>query len=54
MGLVVSRRIADWAVVLFGLFYLLADPGGVAGLVHGLLDGLRPAGQSLSHFVSSL
>jgi hypothetical protein len=27
-GLVMSRRLAWWALVLFGVFYLLTDPGG--------------------------
>jgi hypothetical protein len=49
-----ARRIAGWALVAFAVFYLLTSPGGAAGLVHGLLDGLRSAGHSLSSFVSSL
>jgi hypothetical protein len=48
------RTIAGWGLVVFCVFYLLTDPGGAAGFVHGPLDGLRSAGQSLSHFVSSL
>lgn len=48
------RTIALWALIVFGVFYLLTSPDGAAGLVHGLVDGLRSAGNSLSSFVSNL
>jgi hypothetical protein len=47
-------RLAGWALIVFAVFYLLTNPGGAAGIVHGLLDGLRSAGHSLSSFVSNL
>jgi hypothetical protein len=50
----VVRQLAGWALVAFAVFYLLTDPSGAAGFAHGLLDGLRSAGHSLSSFVSNL
>jgi hypothetical protein len=48
------RKIAGWAIVIFAGFYLLSDPAGAAGAVHGALNGLHSAGTSLAAFVNSL
>ncbi len=47
-------RIIGWALLIFAVWYLLTDPDGAAGLVHGILDGLQHAASSLSAFVSHL
>lgn len=47
-------KILGWAVVIFVAFYLFTDPAGAAGAVHGLLGGLKGAGNSLATFVNSL
>jgi hypothetical protein len=47
-------RIIKWALLIFVVFYLVTDPTGAAGLVHGAIDGLRTLGTSLATFVNSL
>lgn len=48
------RKLAMWAAVAFVAYYLISDPHGAAGAVHGALAGLKHAGSSLSSFVSGL
>jgi hypothetical protein len=40
-------RLVWWALVVFGVFYLVTSPVGAAGLVHGLLHDLDDAARSL-------
>lgn len=47
-------RIIGWAALAFAAYYLLTNPDGAAGLVHGILDGLRQAASSMSSFASHL
>jgi hypothetical protein len=47
-------RIIGWLLVAFVVYYLLTNPGGAAGVVHSLLDGLRHLGNSLSEFADRM
>jgi hypothetical protein len=47
-------RLAKVALIVFAAYFLLTNPDGAAGFVHGALDGLKSAASSLSHFASSL
>lgn len=47
-------RIIGWALVAFAAYFLLTNPDGAAGFVHGLLDGLRQAANALSSFATRL
>jgi hypothetical protein len=48
------KKVITWAIVVFIVYYLVSNPHGAAGTVHGVAHGLRSAGASLSKFVSSL
>lgn len=48
------RKVITWAIVVFIVYYLVSDPGGAAGAVHHIFNGLHSAGNSLSRFVSAL
>ena len=48
------RKIITWGLGLFVVFYLLTDPTGAAGFVHGALNGLHTLATSLATFVNSL
>ncbi len=45
-------RIIWWAVIAFAAWFLLTNPAGAAGFVHGALGGLQHAASSMSAFVS--
>ena len=47
-------KLAGWAVIAFIVYYVLSDPGGAAGTVHGLLGDLKGAGNSLASFANHL
>lgn len=47
-------KIAGWALIAFAAYYLATDPAGAAGVVVGVLHGLRSAAGSLSSFASHL
>jgi len=53
-GVRMLGKIIRWALLLFVVFYLVTDPTGAAGLVHGAIDGLRAVATSLASFVNSL
>ena len=48
------KKIITWAIVIFLAFYLITQPTGAANVIHGLLNFLREAGNSLATFVNSL
>ncbi len=48
------KKVITWAIVVFIVYYLVSDPHGAAGTLHGALTGLRSAGNGLSKFVSAL
>lgn len=48
------RKIITWAIVALIVYFLVSNPHGAAGDVHGALSALRHAGNSLSTFVSNL
>jgi hypothetical protein len=48
------RKIVTWGLVLFAIFYLVTDPTGAAGFVHGVFNGLHTAATSMARFVNSL
>jgi hypothetical protein len=48
------KKIITWAIVIFLAFYLITQPTGAANVIHGLVDLLRDAGNSLATFVNSL
>jgi hypothetical protein len=48
------RKVITWAIVVFIVYYLVTNPGGAAGAVHHIFNGLHSAGSSLSRFVSQL
>ena len=48
------RKIIQWGLGLFVLFYLVTNPTGAAGFVHTVFNGLHSISTSLSTFVSSL
>jgi hypothetical protein len=50
----VLKKIITWAIVIFIVFYLLTQPQGAANVIHGIIDLLRDAGNSLATFVNSL
>jgi hypothetical protein len=52
-GLMLTRAIG-WLIFAFAAYYLLTNPEGAAGFVHGILGWLQHAANSLSSFVSSL
>jgi hypothetical protein len=47
-------RLAGWALIAFAAYYLLTNPEGAAGLVLGIIDGLRQAASSMSSFAGHL
>lgn len=48
------KKVITWAIVIFIVYYLATDPGGAAGFMHHVFNGLKSAGHSLSTFVNSL
>lgn len=48
------RKIITWAIVIFLAFYFLTQPDGAAGVINGLLDLLKNAGNSLATWAQSL
>ena len=48
------RKIITWGAVLFVIFYVVTDPTGAAGFVHGVIGWLHTAATSLATFVNSL
>jgi hypothetical protein len=48
------KKVITWAIVIFVIYYLVADPSSAANVVHSALKGLTSAGKSLANFVSSL
>jgi hypothetical protein len=46
--------VITWGIVIFVIYYLVADPAGAADVLHGVFNGLRSVGVSLSGFVNSL
>ena len=48
------KKIITWAIVIFLAFYLLTQPTGAANVIHGMLNLLKDAGNSLATFVNSL
>ena len=52
--LIMPKKIITWAIVIFLAFYLLTQPHGAANAIHGLLNLLKNAGNSLATFVNSL
>jgi len=53
-GVQMLGKVIRWAIILFVVFYLVTDPTGAAGLVHGVIDGLRSVATSMTTFVNSL
>jgi hypothetical protein len=53
-GVQMLGKIIRWALLLFIVFYLITEPTGAAGLVHGAIDGLHSVATSLATFVNSL
>ncbi len=47
-------KLAGWALIAFAAWYMLTDPAGAAGVVLGILHGLRSAASSLSTFARHL
>ena len=46
------KRIALWALVAFGVWWVIQDPASAAGLVHGIGQALTHAASSLSAFAT--
>jgi hypothetical protein len=48
------KKVLAWGAVAFAIYYLATDPHGAAGLVTGVLNGLKTAAHSLSMFLSHI
>jgi hypothetical protein len=48
------KKIITWGIGLFVVFYLVTNPTGAAGLVHGVIDGLHTIATSMATFVNNL
>jgi hypothetical protein len=48
------KKLLQWGAVAFLVFYLVTQPAGAAGVIHGVWHGLGTAGHALSQFVNSL
>ena len=48
------KKILQWAIVIFIVYYLATQPVGAAHAVHSAFNGLHTAANSMSTFVSSL
>jgi hypothetical protein len=53
-GVQVLGKIVRWGLLIFVVFYVVTEPAGAAGLVHGAIDGLHTVATSLATFVNSL
>ena len=48
------KQILGWAAVAFLAFYLLTQPAAAGHVVHGIIDSLRAAGNSVATFFNSI
>jgi hypothetical protein len=48
------KKLLTWGAIAFVIFYLVTQPAGAAGVVHGAWHDLGTAGHALSQFVNSL
>jgi hypothetical protein len=48
------KKLLTWGATAFVVFYLVTQPSGAAGMIHGAWHTLGTAGHALSTFVNSL
>jgi hypothetical protein len=48
------KKLLTWGAVAFVVFYLVTQPAGAAGVIHGAWHILGSAGHGLSRFVNSV
>ena len=48
------KKIVQWAVVIFLVWYLITQPAAAGAAVHNLLNLLKHAGTSIATFLNSL
>jgi hypothetical protein len=48
------KKIVQWAVVIFLVWYLITQPAAAGAAVHNLLNLLKQAGTSVATFLNSL
>jgi len=48
------KKVLGWAVVVFLAWYLFTQPQAAGNAVHGLLNVLQHAGNSVATFLQSL
>ena len=53
-GTPVMKKYAKWGGIAFVLWYLVSKPTEAASVVHGALNGLASAADSLGTFVSQV
>lgn len=48
------KKVIIWGIVIFVIYYLVADPHGAGGVVHSAINGLKDLAISFNGFVASL
>jgi hypothetical protein len=48
------RKVLEWAIILFIIFYVATQPAGAADAIHHFYNGIHSAAVSLAKFVNSL
>lgn len=48
------KKVLKWGSIAFVAWFVIAKPASAANVVHGMVNGLESAAQSLGQFVQSV